>query len=260
MKLLILRKQHCLFIITLFLTMISPASFAKEDNVHDPLERFNRAMFKFNETLDVILFRPVATLYNKIMPRPLNRGIHNAFANINTIPTIANDILQLHFYQMSSDFWRLLINSTIGVGGLFDVAGRMGLKLYENDFGLTLARYGWVDSTYLVLPLFGPNSIRDTIEIPVDYYAFSIYPWIKDRSIRYTLLGLAIVDKRAQLLKFESVLDEVAFDKYIFVRNAYLQRRTYQITENRAQRFLQKARPVESMPLPVEPLLTATDQ
>lgn len=199
----------------------------------DPLEGFNRAMFTFNDTLDTYLLKPIATLYNKIMPVPLNKGIHNVFFNINTLPTIANDLLQAHFYQASIDTWRVGINTTIGIGGLFDMADRMQLKPYTNDFGLTLATWGYTDSTYLVLPFFGSNTIRDGVGLPVDYFVFSLYPYINPPSLRYQLYGLWVIDRRAQLLKFQDVMEEAAIDRYVFFRNAYMQRRNYQIENNK---------------------------
>lgn len=198
----------------------------------DPYENFNRAMFTFNDKLDIYLLKPVATLYTKIMPKPLYKGIHNFFNNIAEFPIIANDILQLHFYQMASDMWRLGINTTIGIGGLFDVAKQIKLEYYPNDFGLTMAVWGYKNSDYLVLPFFGPNTIRDGIGIPVDYFAFSIYPYVNPESFRYELYGLGVVDRRAQLLHYQSVMEEAAVDKYIFMRNAYMQRRNYQIEKN----------------------------
>lgn len=206
----------------------------------DPLEKFNRAMFTFNDKLDIYILKPVATFYNAIMPRPLNQGIHNVFLNIGNLPTIANDILQFNFYQMANDMWRLGINTTVGIGGLFDIAGRIGLEPYSNDFGLTLAAWGYDNSTYLVLPFFGPNTIRDGIGIPVDYYAFSIYPYIKPYKTRYAIYGLGIIDRRAQLLQFQSVMEEASLDKYIFVRNAYMQRRAFQIEQNEHRSFADK--------------------
>lgn len=197
----------------------------------DPYERFNRGVFIFNDKIDTYVLKPIATLYNIIMPKPLNLGIHNIFNNINTIPTIINDLLQMHLYQAGSDLWRLAINTTLGIGGLFDVATRLGLEPNSNDFGLTLATWGYRNSNFLVIPFFGPSTIRDGIEIPVDYYAFSIYPYI-DNAARYGIYGVSIIDRRAQLLKFQSVMEEVAIDKYSFQRNAYLQRRQYQIEQN----------------------------
>jgi len=124
----------------------------------DPLERFNRVMFTFNDNLDFYLIKPVAELYNAVLPKPLNKGIHNFFNNLGEIPTIANDLLQLNLYQMTKDICRLGINTTMGIGGLFDIATRMHLPYFQNDFGLTLARWGYKDSSYLVLPVLGSNT------------------------------------------------------------------------------------------------------
>ena len=224
-------KRFCLFLFT-FLLLTFSSNFAAAAN--DPYERFNRAMFRFNDTLDAYALKPIATLYNAIMPKPLNAGVHNVFNNLGELPTIANDLLQFNFYQMSNDLWRLGINTTVGVGGLFDVGTRIGLPYYQNDFGLTLARWGYQQSNYLVLPFFRPNTIRDGLAIPIDYYGFSIYPYIQPDSLSNGIYGVGIVDRRAQLLKYESVFDEASLDKYAFVRDAYLQRRQYQIQQNEA--------------------------
>lgn len=205
---------------------------AEPAGTHDPYESFNRPVFHFNETLDKYIMKPIATGYNTIMPRPLNQGVHNFFNNIGTLPTLANDLLQFNFYQAANDTWRILINTTVGVGGLFDVASRIGLKYYSNDFGLTMAAWGYENSNYLVLPFFGPSTPRDGIGLPVDYFAFSLYPYIYPQSTRFQMYGLGVVDRRAQLLKFQEVLDEASLDKYVFVRNAYMQRRAHQIEEN----------------------------
>jgi len=198
----------------------------------DPLEGFNRAMFTFNDKLDIYLFKPIATFYNTIMPKPLNQGIHNFFNNLGEVPTIVNDLLQFNFYQMTNDFWRLGINTTIGIGGLFDIATRMYLPYFQNDFGLTLAVWGYEDSSYLVLPFLGSNTIRDGVfGIPVDYFEFSVYPYVQPQSRRYQLLGLFFIDHRANLLQFEPVLEEAAIDKYVFMRNAYMQHRAFQIEQ-----------------------------
>lgn len=203
-----------------------------EVSTADPFQWFNRPAFAFNEQLDKFILKPVARVYNAIMPTPLNQGVHNVFLNIGTLPTIANDLLQLNFYQSANDIWRLIVNTSVGVGGLFDVASRIGLKHYSNDFGLTMAAWGYKNSNYLVIPFFGPSTPRDGISMPVDYFLFEVYPYIQPQSLRYEIYALGVVDRRAQLLKYQQVLEEAAVDKYVFVRNAYLQRRAYQIQEN----------------------------
>jgi phospholipid-binding lipoprotein MlaA len=214
--------------------MNTPAQTTAEaiPEVKDPLEHFNRSVFSFNDKVDTYILKPIATFYNMIMPKPLNQGVHNFFLNINNLPNIANDILQFNFYQMANDLWRFGVNTTIGIGGLFDIGSRIGLMPYSNDFGLTLAKWGYQNSTYVVLPFFGPYTIRDALGLPVDYYVFSIYPHIHPRRTRYAIYGLGVIDKRAQYLQFQELMDEASIDKYVFTRNAYLQRRAYQIDEN----------------------------
>lgn len=226
------------------------SSYPETPPQKDPLEGFNRAMFTLNDKIDIFILKPVATVYNKIMPRPLNKGIHNAFFNINTIPTVADDLLQANFYQATNDIWRIGINTTIGIGGLFDIAERMKLKPYSNDFGLTLARWGYTDSNYLVLPFFGPNTIRDAIGLPVDYFGFSVYPYITPPSLRYEIYGLGVIDRRAQLLKFQEVMEEASYDKYVFIRSAYMQRRAYQIEENNHRSYYDQIKGAVSVPAP----------
>ena len=202
-------------------------------NPKDPYEKFNRVMYRFNDMLDRAILKPVAKIYNKIVPKPLTKGLSNFYSNISTVPTVINDVLQGNFYQGANDAWRLGVNSTIGILGFFDVATRIGLEQNTEDFGLTLARWGYTNSNYLVLPFFGPSTFRDGIGLPVDYYYFSIYPYIYPKQTRYVVYGLGTVVRRADLLRYENVMDEVAIDRYVFIRDAYMQRRAYQIQRNK---------------------------
>src|SRR3990167_93226 len=206
---------------------------AEEVTISDPFETYNRHTFAFNDALDRNILQPVARFYNKIMPKPLNQGVHNFFLNLNTVSTIVDDFLQFNFYQMTNDGWRLVINSTIGIGGLFDVATRMNLKYYENDFGMTLATWGWRKSNYLVLPFYGSYTVRDGFSLPFDFFLFSAYQFIEPPKLRYGLYAVSIVDWRAQTMKYNELFDVAAIDKYVFVRNAYMQRRAYQLDQNR---------------------------
>jgi phospholipid-binding lipoprotein MlaA len=200
---------------------------------HDPFEGFNRAMFTLNDKLDTYIMKPVATFYNKVMPRPLNTGINNMYQNINTVPTVVNDLLQANFYQATSDAWRLGINSTVGLAGFFDVAKHMDLEYNEETFGLTLAKWGWTQSDYLVLPFFGPNTIRSTIGKPVDWL-FSVQRWINPWfPVRVGVYTLQFVNERAQLLQYQGVFNQAALDPYVFIRNAYLQRQAYLIKRDK---------------------------
>lgn len=220
------------FLIILTSFFVNTASFADQEALDDPYESFNRAIFQFNEGVDKIILKPIAKIYNAILPKPVNQGIHNFFLNLNNFPTIANDILQADIYYLGNDFFRLIINSTVGVLGFFDVASKIKLKPHSNDFGITLAKWGYVQSNYLVLPFWGPSTIRDGIGLPIDYYGFSVYPYIEPSRTRYIIYGVSVIDRRAQLLQYQSVLEEAAIDKYIFVRNAYLQRRAHLISDS----------------------------
>lgn len=200
----------------------------------DPFETFNRPMFVFNDWLDKLILKPIATLYSKITPKPLSKGISNVYNNIDTVPTVVNDVLQGNIYQAVNDSWRLVINTTIGIGGLFDVASSIGLEPNnKQDFGLTLAQWGWKESNYLVLPFIGPGTVRDQIASPINYEYFTIYPYIGSDTVRYGLYAGSIIVKRAEVLHYESVMEQAALDKYTFVRDAYLQRRAYLIERNK---------------------------
>jgi phospholipid-binding lipoprotein MlaA len=186
-------------------------------------------MFALNNSLDAAIFKPLATLYQTVLPPFARKGVTHFFSNLDEIPTVANDALQGEGRHMGKDSARFVVNSTLGVGGLFDVATDIGLPKHYEDFGLTLAKWGYANSSYLVLPLWGPSTVRDTLGLPVDYYT-SVYPYL-DPSISWPLYGLEVVNSRANLLNYNGVYQQ-AFDPYVFVRNAYLQRRDRKIESN----------------------------
>jgi phospholipid-binding lipoprotein MlaA len=198
----------------------------------DPYEKFNRVMFAFNEVLDKYFMRPISNVYNKIMPAPLNICIDNVFTNFGDVPDVAQDLLQANFYQATADAWRLGLNSTIGIAGLFDVADKMGLPDNDQDFGLTLAKWGLTKVNYLVVPFAGPSSDRDVLGYPADWFT-SVYPYIGDVRLRNSLIVLRYVDLRAKYMRFQKTFDEMALtDPYILMRNLYAQRRDYEIKRN----------------------------
>ncbi len=193
---------------------------------HDPLEGFNRAMYSFNDGLDRAIIKPVAKTYQKVVPKPVNKGISNFFSNLGDVIVILNDLLQFKLIQAASDTGRVVLNSTVGLLGFIDVATPIGLEKHNEDFGQSLGYWGIGPGYYLVLPLFGPSNLRDGVGLAVDFRADPITT-IEDDSARYGVFSLKAVDKRAGLLKASRILDEAAFDPYIFVRDAYLQRRNY---------------------------------
>lgn len=202
-------------------------------NSQDPFECINRVFFKFNDIMDTYILKPVCEVYDKIIPKPLAKGFTNFFNNIDTVPTILNDLLQGNFYQATSDTWRLAFNSTVGLLGFIDVASCIGLEPNSEDFGLTMAQWGWKDSYYIVVPFFGPSTIRDAAGWPVNYYFLSVYPYIRSANDRYKLYLLSLIVRRSELLHYESLLQQVAIDKYVFMRDAYLQHRNYLIDRNK---------------------------
>ncbi len=207
----------------------------------DPYEKFNRVMYRFNDIFDTVLLKPLAKFYNAFVPKPLAKGFSNFFSNIDNVPTIINDVLQGNFYQAANDMWRLSINSTVGILGFFDVAAPIGLAPNAEDFGLTLARWGYRNSNYLVLPFLGPTTVRDGVfGWPINYYGMTIYPYIRPTWKRYALYGFGVVVKRADFLRYQDIFEQVTIDKYVFMRDAFLQHRNYLIERNKQRNCCQK--------------------
>lgn len=190
----------------------------------DPFEKFNRSAYLLNTTVDTYLVRPLADIYNTAMPNPVIKGVNNFFSNTMEISRIANDLLQGDLGDAASDFGRLAINSTVGILGIFDVATHAGLVKHRNDFGVTLAKWGYTNSAYLVIPLLGPMTVRDSLSVAVDYYALNPVSYIQSDKIRLGLIGLGKVHYRSKILTADKVVND-AFDPYVFVRDAYLQKR-----------------------------------
>lgn len=204
---------------------IANADASEQDGTRDPLEGFNRAVYTFNDKLDRYVIKPLAKGYRAITPAPVSRSISNFFRNLHDPAIMLNNLLQGKPKQAASDLGRVLVNSTIGIAGLFDVATKMGLEKHEEDFGQTLAKWGVGDGPYLVLPFFGPSNVRDGASLPVDW---ETYPpnHMEEQSTRNKLLVVEVVDRRAQLLDASDILEQAAGqDPYIFVREAYRQRR-----------------------------------
>lgn len=193
----------------------------------DPWEPMNRAVFRFNESADDYVFRPVAKGYRWLMPDPLEAAVGNVFSNINDIPVTLNNVLQLKFGNAATSSMRFIVNTTFGLVGIFDLASQVGLEKHNEDFGQTLGYHGVESGPYLVLPFFGPSSIRDAgarlvdaASDPVFVGSFFVAPFIGP-----AVGASRAADQRADMLKSEKTLDEAALDKYEFIREAYLQRR-----------------------------------
>jgi phospholipid-binding lipoprotein MlaA len=193
-------------------------------NPKDPFESFNRGAYKFNDALDKAVLKPVAKGYNTVMPAPARTGLSNFFSNLNDVTVAANDLLQFKVKQAASDTGRILVNTTVGVLGLIDVATPIGLEKHNEDFGQTLGYWGVGSGPYLMLPFLGPSSVRDSVGLYADTMT-SQTSRIKHVAVRNEVYLTNFVVKRASLLDEEKVIDEAAIDRYSFIRDAYLQHR-----------------------------------
>ena len=190
----------------------------------DPLEAYNRSMTRFNDTVDEAVLKPVATAYQQAMPAPVRTGVSNFFGNLGDAWSFVNNTLQLRGEAAMASLFRVGINTTMGLGGVLDVATEMRIDRYKQDFGLTLGRWGVPTGPYFVLPILGPSTVRDTLALPVDLRG-NLLREVTPVSARNSLYALRIVDTRANLLRAESVLDDAALDKYSFTRDVYMQLR-----------------------------------
>jgi phospholipid-binding lipoprotein MlaA len=194
-------------------------------NPKDPLEPFNRSMFEFNDALDHAVLKPVATAYKEVTPDLLRRGVGNFFNNIEDVWSFVNNVLQLKGEGAANSLMRVSVNTFFGLGGILDVASEMKIERHPEDFGQTLGRWGVGAGPYVVLPFFGPSTLRDTVALPVDKTVGDPVTKIEDIPVRNTLWTLRLVDNRAQVLKAGDLLEEIALDKYTFFRDSHLQRR-----------------------------------
>lgn len=228
------------------------ANVNNQNSVHDPLESMNRAVFNFNEMVYDKVFDPVARGYKRVTPDPVELVVGNFFSNLNEVVVITNSVLQLNYESALASSARLLVNTTFGIFGMIDIASDISavsdinLNKRNEDFGQTLGRYGVGSGPYIVLPLLGPSSVRDTVGIAVDSFFMDPVtqgvtgvfmngvPYLNTTALRLPVAAARTVNARAQFLEQDKTLEEAALDKYEFVRDAYLQRRT-SLVNNKAE-------------------------
>jgi phospholipid-binding lipoprotein MlaA len=226
-----MRKWILLFA-GLLLTGCATVPSGKPDP-RDPWERFNRVSFKFNDALDRAVARPMAKAYVKVTPRVIRTGVSNALSNLETVPTVINDVLQGKIRQAGRDSARFLLNSTLGLAGLFDPATSAGFENNDEDFGQTLGKWGVKAGPYVMLPVLGPSTVRDTLGRGVDQYTYPVN-YLEDDSTRLIIRGIDFLDLRASLLDLDEQLNR-SYDRYAFVRNAWLQRREYKVKDGNVE-------------------------
>ena len=220
----VMRMTASATLMLLLMMMAGCANTPPYKEPSDPLEPVNRVVYRFNNVVDRALVKPVAKVYNKYTPTPVQNGVGNFFSNLGEPVVIVNDVLQGKLPQGASDTARLIFNSTFGVLGLIDVATPMGHPQHDEDFGQTFAVWGAGEGWYLVLPILGPSTVRDAVGLPAEY-ALDPLSRLSDVSVRNGFYVLRSIDTRARLLGASKVLDTAALDDYIFTRAAYRQRR-----------------------------------
>jgi phospholipid-binding lipoprotein MlaA len=217
-----------IFLSLVLLTCATGCATAPATASRDPFEGFNRSVFQFNEKLDQAVVRPVAETYQQITPQPVRTGVKNFFGNLSDVWSTVNNALQLKPVPAVESFMRVLVNSTVGLYGVLDIATELKLERHSEDFGQTLGYWGVSSGPYLVLPLLGPSTLRDTASLSVDTKG-NLARRVEHVPTRNTLLATSAVEKRARYLGAGERLDELALDKYIFVRDVFLQKRLSEV-------------------------------
>jgi len=206
--------------------MLQACATVKSPDPRDPIESFNRSMFGFNDAVDKVVLKPVATVYQKATPSMVRKGVGNFFNNLDDVWSTLNNAMALKGAATGSSFGRVMVNTTLGLGGVIDIASDLNIERYPADFGLTLGRWGVKPGPYVVLPVLGSFTLREVFALPVDQQG-SLISHVPDVPTRLGLTVVNLVDVRAQFLKAGDVVDGAALDKYSFMRDAYFQRQRY---------------------------------
>jgi phospholipid-binding lipoprotein MlaA len=212
------------FLVFVLAALAGCASTGEERDPRDPFEGFNRGVYRFNDTFDEYLAQPVARTYRKAVHQEIRTRVGNFFANIQDIFIGVNNFLQGKVQEGVNDWARVAFNSTFGLLGIHDVASEWGLEKHNEDFGQTFGRWGTPSGPYLILPFLGSSTVRDGVGTAIDY-TVSPASEIRPINLRNTLYGLYLVNTRAELLDASRLLEEAALDRYVFQRDAFLQRR-----------------------------------
>ncbi len=206
------------------LAVVAGCATGPNANPADPFEPFNRGVSRFNDGVDKAVLVPVATAYQGVLPSMVRTGVGNFFNNIGDVWSLANNVAQLKVQNSAETFMRLNVNTFFGLGGVLDVATEAGIPRHDEDFGQTLGHWGVGTGPYVVLPLLGSSTLRDTAAKPLDYWGDPV-GHIEDVAWRNSLTVLRVVDTRAQFLRAGRLLEDAALDKYSFTRDAFLQHR-----------------------------------
>jgi phospholipid-binding lipoprotein MlaA len=231
------------------LVLALAAGAANAQSANDPFEKTNRAIFGFNETLDSAVLTPVAKGYQAAVPELMRMGVTNFFGNFGDGWSAINNLLQGKVEQSATMVMRVATNTLFGIGGIFDVASDLGMERSTEDFGQTLGRWGMPAGPYVVWPLLGPSTARDTLARPLDL-SWSHSLAINDTGVNISLSALNLIDTRTNLLSASRVVDGLAFDKYTFIRDAYLARRRNLVYDGNPPELPEEKEPAEPAPAP----------
>ena len=221
-------KMLKLVLVSLLIVMAN-FTFSEEADEIDPFEGVNRVFYELNfNLLDPVIIKPIAIIYDDLTPKPIRQGFRNFFSNLDEVPSLVNNVLQGKFGQAANNAERFLMNTTLGLGGFLDIAKRAGLQSAEDeDFGQTLAVWGVPDGPYLMLPFFGPSTLRDAPSNFVDSL-LDPFSYNDSLSVRAVIKGIDLISLRADLLGIDDV---ISGDEYLFIRDVYLQNREYVISD-----------------------------
>lgn len=230
------RRWLALSVVVASVGLAGCASAPQQTAAHpqDPWEGYNRSMMAFNDQVDDAVFKPVATAYRDVTPDPVRTGVGNFFGNIGDLWTMVNFALQGNGEKAYNHMVRFTTNTVFGLGGLLDIATPAQIPREKQDFGLTLAHWGVQPGPYLVLPFWGPSTLRDTVALPVDWRGY-VLDGLRPISHRNTLAAVRLIDKRASLLGTTDTLDAVALDRYSLVRDFYLRQRLSKNSKSASQ-------------------------
>ncbi|OGA70669.1 MAG: hypothetical protein A3G81_17875 [Betaproteobacteria bacterium RIFCSPLOWO2_12_FULL_65_14] len=217
------------------LLLLAGCATTGEGDPRDPFEGFNRGIYKFNDAVDEAIAKPVATAYRDVLHEEIRNRVRNFFSNIGDVFIGVNNFLQGKFYEGFEDWMRFAFNSTLGLFGIHDVASEMGIEKHNEDFGQTFGRWGLDSGPYLILPILGSSTVRDGAGTAIDMYADPLGE-VRPINLRNSLIVLRLTGARADLLEASRILEQAALDKYVFQRDAYLQRRRNLVYDGRPPR------------------------
>lgn len=238
----------------LAVSLLAGCAAATPQNRFDPYEAANRKVYAFNDTVDRAALQPLARGYRAVTPEPARAAVSNVFGNFEDVVSVFNHLLQGQFARASSDLMRVALNSTLGLGGLIDIASPAGLPSYKTGFGETLGRWGYQNSAYVVLPLLGPSTVRDTMGRAADIASNPRTYLLPEPADANVATGVNLINQRANALTLTDAADEAALDKYSFTRDAYLQYRRTRIGSPEAPAMMNDEPSIDALVPPEVPV------